>query len=183
MKDKNNLKRNKEMDQNIEIKKNWKYYLGITLFIFSWIPYISSGILLFLEIPPGKLFGIITILIASSEISFVISIVLLGKTFIKILKTKILGIFFRNKEVQPAKLISKTRYYIGIILLLLSLTPDFSVDILLLFGYPKTDSGHVYMFIGSLLGYTVFIISLFVLGSDFWERAKKLFYWNGEDKS
>ena len=169
-----------EKEKSIKIKKNWKYYLGMSLFIFCWIPYIVSGLLLFCKIPHGDLVGLMTLLIASSEISFAISIVLLGKTFVKMLKSKILGIIFRHNTVKPAKPIGKMRHYIGVILLILSFIPSFAVETFLLFGYPKTDAGHVYMFIALLSGYTMFIVSLFVLGSDFWDRAMKLFRWPDE---
>lgn len=169
------------MGKKIKIKKNWKYYLGMTLFIYCWIPYIVSGMLLFYKIPLGDLVGLMTIFIASSEISFAISIVLLGKTFVKMLKSKILGIFFRQKTVKPAKPVGKMRHYIGVALLFLSFIPSLAVEIFLLLGYPKTDAGHVYMFISLLSGYTMFIVGLFILGGDFWDRVKKLFHWQEEN--
>ncbi|MCD4784342.1 MAG: hypothetical protein K8T10_11025 [Candidatus Eremiobacteraeota bacterium] len=164
-------------------KKNWKYYLGVTLFVYCWIPYIVSGLLLLYRVPLGKLLGIMAIFIASSEISFAISIALLGKTVVKALEAKIKGVFFRKKVAQPAKPVGKTRYYIGITLLFLSFLPCFLVEILLFFGYPKTDEGHTYMFIGMLIGYTVFVVSLFVVGGDFWDRFKKLFQWQGQSSA
>jgi len=170
------------MEKSIEINKNWKYYLGMTLFIYCWIPYIVSGMLLFYKIPLGKLVGLMAIFIASSEITFAISIILLGKTFVKVLKSKIIGFFFRHKAFQPAKPVSKTRHYIGVALLFLSFIPSLAVETLLFFGYPKTDAGHVHMFISLLSGYTMFIVGLFILGGDFWERVKKLFHWQEENK-
>ena len=164
------------------MEKNWKYYLGMTLFLYSWLPYVAAGALLLFAIPIKEFVGIMAVFIASAEISFVISIFFLGKTFVKMLKEKVLGIFFRHKAVQPVKPISKLRHYIGVTLLLLSFVPCFVIEILLLFGYPKTDGGHLYMFISVILGYTIFILSLFVLGSDFWEHAKKLFIWPGDVK-
>ena len=183
MKNKENLITDKNVEESTKINKNWKYYLGMSLFIFCWIPYIVSGLLLFYKIPHGDLVGLMTLLIASSEISFAISIVLLGKTFVKMLKTKILGIFFRHKSVKPGKPVSKARHYFGVILLFLSFIPSFAVETFLFFGYPKTDAGHVYMFIALLSGYTMFIVSLFVLGSDFWDRAMKLFRWQDKSKN
>ncbi len=170
------------MEKSIKINKNWKYYLGMTLFIYCWIPYIVSGMLLFYKIPLGDLVGLMTLFIASSEISFAISIVLLGKTFVKVLKTKIIGFFFRHKADKPAKPVSKLRHYIGVSLLFLSFLPSLTIETFLFFGYPKTDTGHVYMFIGLISGYTMFVVSLFVLGGDFWDRAMKLFRWTDESK-
>ena len=168
--------------ENKENKKDWKYYVGMTLFIYCWIPYIVSGMLLFFKIPLGKLLGIMAAFIASSEISFAISVVLLGKTFVKLLEAKIKGFFGRHKVALPAKPIGKTRHYIGIILLFLSLMPCFIVELSLFSGYPKTEGGHVIMFLSMLLGYTMFIVSLFILGGEFWARLKKLFQWPGDTR-
>jgi len=166
--------------QNHKNKKDWKYYLGMTLFIYCWIPYIVSGAVLFFNIPLGKLIGIMAAFIASSEISFAISVVLLGKPFIQMLKAKFKGKIFRHKAPGPPRPISRTRYYIGIILLILSFIPCFVVEISLFFGYPKTEEGHVVMYLGVIAGYTIFIVSLFLLGGDFWDRLKKLFQYPGK---
>ncbi|HDL64157.1 MAG TPA: hypothetical protein ENH12_02065 [Proteobacteria bacterium] len=166
--------------ENQKIKKDWKYYLGMTLFIYCWIPYIVSGAVLFFNVPLGKLIGIMAAFIASSEISFAISVVLLGKPFIKMLKAKFKEKFLRHKSPGPEKPISKTRHYIGIILLILSFIPCFVVEISLFFGYPKTDEGHVVMYLSVIAGYTIFIVSLFILGGDFWDRLKRLFQYQGK---
>jgi hypothetical protein len=166
--------------ENQKNKKDWKYYLGMTLFIYCWIPYIVSGAVLFFNIPMGKLIGIMAAFIASSEISFAISVVLLGKPFIQMLKAKLKGKLFRHKAPGPEKPISKTRHYIGIILLILSFIPCFVVEISLFFGYPKTEGGHVVMYLGVIAGYTIFIVSLFILGGDFWDRLKELFQYPGK---
>ena len=47
-------------------------------------------------------------------------------------------------------------------------------------GYPKTEEGHVVMYLGVLAGYTIFIASLFILGGEFWDRLKRLFQWPGK---
>ncbi len=169
-----------EMEKKVKVKKDWKYYTGMTLFIYCWIPYAVSGLLLFMQIPLGKLIGIMAAFIASSEISFAISIVLLGKPFIKMLEAKAKGVFQRHKPVQPAKPVSKMRFYFGIVLFCLSFIPCLITETSLFFGYPKTDAGRVYLCASMLLGYTIFIVSLFILGSDFWDRLKKLFQWPGE---
>lgn len=166
--------------ENQKNKKGWKYYLGMTLFIYCWIPYIVSGAVLFFNIPLGKLIGIMAAFIASSEISFAISIVLLGKPFIKMLKAKLKAKFLRHKAPASPKPISRTRHYIGIILLIMSFIPCFVVEISLFFGYPKTEEGHLVMYLTVVAGYTIFIVSLFILGENFWDRLKRLFQYQGK---
>ena len=166
-----------EIKKSLKIEKNWQYYLGIVLFICSWILWLASVSLLFFKIPLGKLLGIIAALIISSEIIFVVSLVLLGKTFAKIIEAKIKKIFLPHKANQPIKPVSKTRHYIGIVLFFLSFIPSFIVEVSLFFGYPKTEYGHIIMLISVLFGYTMFIVSLFILGGGFWDRLIKLFQW------
>lgn len=159
-------------------KKDWKFYLGIVLFIYSFIPYIISSLLPFWGMSVEKLLTIITTLIISAEIAFIISIVLLGKIFVEKFQEKLKKLFRRK---GPPKPISKTRHYFGIILLLLSFVPCVLIDIFLCLDYPQTEKQHTTILIGILSGYTLFIIAFYILGTNFWSRLKKLFQWPGED--
>ena len=167
-------------EKTLKIDKNWKYYLGLALFFYSFVPYVISGMLLFFNISLGELIGVMASFIASAEIAFAISVVLLGKPFVMMFKTKIKKILFRRKVAQPEKPISKLRHYIGIALILVSLLPLFAAEFSLFLGYPKTAGGHTALLLILLSGDAVFIVSLFVLGSEFWDRLKKLFQWPGE---
>lgn len=161
-------------------KKDWKYYLGITLIIYSFIPYAISGLLLFLKIPLGNMIAIIGIFIASAEVAFVASIILLGKTVVITIKEEFKKLFLRRKTpqiTQTIKPISKRRHYFGVSLMLASFLPDIIAMICLLFGYPQTQPGDVVLLLIMLSGATMFILGLFVMGDDFWDRLKKLFQW------
>jgi len=133
--------------------------------------------LFFFKIPIGELLGLMAALIITSEIIFAISIVLLGKTFAKKFEARIKKIFLPHKAGQPVKHISKTRHYIGVVLFFLSFIPTFIVEVALFFDYPKTPFGHITILISVLLGYLIFIVSLFILGGEFWDRLIKLFQW------
>ncbi|MBL7210980.1 MAG: hypothetical protein ISS61_01225 [Desulfobacteraceae bacterium] len=130
---------------------------------------------MFFKIPIGEVIGIIGAFLGSAELAFAISVVLLGKPFVKILGAKLKRIFLRHKAVQPAKPVGKRRYYIGIVFLLLSFLPWFIAELALFFGYPKTEDGHTILLLIMLSGDAMFIISLFTLGGDFWDRLKNLF--------
>lgn len=161
----------------MNIERNWKYYLGVTLFCYSFLPYIIALLLLFFRIPLGSFISVAGLFIVSAEISFTASAALLGRQFIELLKSKLKSLFLRPKEVIPLKYVSKTRHYTGIILLLISFLPYFIAEICLFLGYPKTDAGHMNLFFVMLSGDAIFIISLFVLGGEFWDRLKNLFQW------
>lgn len=158
------------------IEKNWKYYLGIALFVYSFLPYFVAVALFFLHMPITKLLAFLGVFIVSAEVSFIVSAALLGKTVIEYIKARLKGVFKSPMQAQSVR-VGKARHYLGIVLLILSFSPYFFVEISLLLGYPKTDGGHTALFWVMLSGDAIFIISLFVLGSDFWERLKKLFEW------
>lgn len=161
----------------MNIRHNWKYYLGVILFCYSIIPYVIALLLLFFHIPLESFIAAAGLFIISAEISFAISAALLGKQFIELLRSKLKNVFLRPKKVVPFRYISKTRHYTGIILLLISFLPYFMAEICLLSGYPKTDAGHLNLFFVMLSGDAMFIIGLFALGGEFWDRLKNLFEW------
>ncbi|MFK5855338.1 MAG: transporter suffix domain-containing protein [Bacteroidota bacterium] len=163
------------------IKRNWKYYLGIILFIYSFIPYIATGLIFFFNVPIGQLIALIGAFLTSAEVSFAISIVLLGKPFLLIIKTKFKSLFKRNEEPRVTKPISKLRHYIGITLLLLSFFPDLLVITLLFLGSFDTETGNMILLAIMLGGTTLFITGLFVMGSGFWDRLQNLFKWQNNE--
>lgn len=158
------------------LKKDWKFSLGITLFCYSWLPYLVAVILLFFSISLTNALIILGVFITSAEIAFALSIILLGKPFLQFLKTKIKQYLFRS-EALPLQPISKTKHYIGITLLLLTFIPYFFVEIGLLCGYPKTHAGHIEYFLILLSSDIAFVIGLCILGGDFWDRLQNLFKW------
>ena len=157
------------------INKDWKYYTGLILFIYSFVPYIVSGLIFFFKIPIGEVIGIIGVFLGSAELAFAISVILLGKPFIQLLKAKFTGIFLRKKALHPSEPIGKIRHCIGVVMLLLSFLPWFLTEIAFFFNYPRTEQGHMIALAIMLLADAMFVISLFTLGGDFWDRLKHLF--------
>jgi len=162
------------------IKKDWKYYLGIALFVYSCIPWVFTLLVLpFLSVSKVKAVSIATGLLISSEISFLLSVVLLGKPFVDLLKSKIKTIF-RKKDVVHLKPVGKIRHYVGITMLLVaSFVPYFLTEIALLLGFVE-KYGHNALITLLILGDVLFIASFFLLGGEFWARVNKLFKWPGK---
>jgi len=162
-----------------QAKKTWKYYLGMVLFIYSFIPYIIAFLLPLFGVSVAKLVTYITISIVSAEVAFFISIVLLGKTIIHRIKSTIRKFFFKNKKkktIDTTKpvVIGPIRHRIGIALLILSAAPYPLAEIAMFFGYPR-DGQHIAFLLMLLAGDAVFVGAFFVLGSSFLEKVKKLF--------
>ncbi len=163
------------------MKKDKKYYLGIGLFIYSWLPYIFTFLVLpFLPVSKLKAVSLATGLLASAEISFLLSVALLGKPFIQFLKSKIKSAVFRKKTEAKLNPVGKVRHYVGITMLLVaSIVPYFLVEILLMLGFVE-KYGHNGLVNILVTGDAVFVASFFVLGGEFWAKVNELFQWPGK---
>lgn len=163
------------------MKKDKKYYLGIALFGYSFIPYIFTFLILpFLPISNVKAVSIATGLLISSEIAFLLSVALLGKPLIQLIKSKIKTSIFKKKGAADLKPVGKIRHFTGITMLLVaSIVPYFLTEMALLLGYVE-KYGHSALIGLLVIGDVLFITSFFVLGGEFWARVNKLFRWPGK---
>ena len=162
------------------MKKDKKYYLGIALFVYCFIPWVFTFLVLpFLPVSKVNAVSIATGLLISSEISFLLSVALLGKPFIQVIKAKIKGIFSK-KGVRDLKPVGKIRHAVGITMLLTaSIVPYSLTEFALLLGYVE-KYGHTALINLLIIGDVLFITSFFILGGEFWARVKKLFEWPGK---
>lgn len=78
-----------------ETLKDWKYYTGFGLFVFSWIPWSLAFVVPFLGFSAGKSAGIIAVLVGLGEVTFLASIPFLGRPFLKQLKAKLMQVVKR----------------------------------------------------------------------------------------
>jgi F0F1-type ATP synthase membrane subunit a len=161
-------------------EKDWKYYLGLSLFIYSFIPICTVELLFLLPFSTSAKASAALVYVGSGEIAFLSAVALLGKPFVDMLKARIKGFFIRKKPVLPPEPIGKTRHLIGVTLFFVSFLPYPIVVGILIFGNPMGRDLH-YLVAALLTGDVIFIISLFVLGGEFWERLKKLFEWPGKN--
>lgn len=158
------------------MKKTWKFYLGIALFTYSWIPYIFVFMIMpFLDFTTTEALSISSITLISAESAFAISIVLLGKDFMNMIKAKFKGLFSKKGSSTSSKPISKLRYRIGIILFLLTIAiPSILTEIVLYYDYVDVIGLNNLLYI--FLSFDViFISSLFILGGEFIDKLRELF--------
>ena len=158
------------------MKRTWKFYLGITLFTYSWIPYIFVFMIMpFLHFTTTEALSISSITLISSESAFAISVVLLGKDFINMIKAKFKGFFSKKGSKVSSKPISKLRYRIGIILFILTLSiPSILTEVVLYYDYVDVIGLNNLLYI--FLSFDViFIASLFILGGEFIDKLRELF--------
>ena len=108
------------------------------------------------------------LLLGIPELFMLITVAILGKDGYQFLKQKVLGVF---KKYGPPEQVSPLRYRIGLVM--------FSIPLILAWLLPYAESHFhfledikLYLNIG---GDVLLLLSLFVLGGDFWEKIRALF--------
>ena len=151
------------------LSKDWKFYLGIILLILSClIPFLGFWIA---SLPwpvavKGVIIGLLTV--GGPEVVALLAVALLGKTAFDLIADKARACL---RQLAPRGSVSLLRYRIGLALFILSFIPSYVV------GYaphllPDVSPARLYVSIGSDV---LYVISLFVLGGDFWDKLRALF--------
>lgn len=154
--------------------KNFKYYAGITLFVLSFVVPLCGLWLATTSLPlmvKAPLVGILTV--GAPEVLAIMAVALVGKQLFDQLKNKAFAIL---KTMAPQGSVSRTRYRLGLILFILPFIPSY------IMGYaphllPDSSPVRLYVNIASDL---CFLISLFVLGGDFWDKLRALFLYDAK---
>ncbi|MEY8702116.1 transporter suffix domain-containing protein [Francisella philomiragia] len=156
------------------MKKDWKYYLGLLLFILSFVPYIVVFCIMpFLGLSTSSYLAISSILLVSAEGIFLISVMLLGKVIIDTIKSAIKTIF--KSAFTTQKPISRTRHSIGLVMFFASLVyPTLLLEMILIFD-KINQVGQLNMMLVLFSGDIIFVASFFVLGGDFINKLKSVF--------
>lgn len=164
------------------MRKGWQYYLGIALLVYSVIPLCTVGLVPLLPLTKTQAVALSAVYLGSGEGAFLLSVALLGKPFVQAVKAKIKGYFLRPKEAGPPRPISKRRHYLGVTLFLLSFSPYLITELAILFGNPQEMELRILLVL-LLCGDVLCIVSLLVLGEEFWGRLQALFRWPGNEEA
>jgi hypothetical protein len=164
--------------QNETVKRDWKFYLGLALLVFSAIPICTVELVMLLPLTKTQALSLGAVYLASGEGAFLLAVALLGKPFIQAVKSKIKAFLSRPKDAAPAGPIGKTRHYVGVSLFLLSFSPYVITEIAILF-VNLDAAGLRILLILLLSGDVMCVVSLLVLGEEFWGRLQALFRWPG----
>lgn len=150
--------------------RGWRFKVGLGIILFSTIVLPSF-------IPIFALLGFSASFIASytvggtiaAEILLVVGAAVSGKEGFTQIKALVFG-FFRKHAAPPAK-VGKIRYRIGLIM--------FTVPLLFAFVSPYIDKYipglAEHRMVYGVAGDILLLVSLFVLGGDFWDKLRSLF--------
>jgi hypothetical protein len=100
-----------------------------------------------------------------------IAVAILGKPGFNYLKSKIFKWF---KKYGPPDTVSLTRYRIGLVFFLLPILLGF----ILPYIWELLPFIKEYLLIITISGDVILVISLFILGGDFWDKLRSLFVYN-----
>lgn len=152
---------------------DWRFYAGMTALILSLIMPFFAFLVPLLGLPVAESAVIVGVLIAGGpEVVGLVGIALLGRKaflyFTYKLKTAL-------RRVVLPKRVSKRRYYFGLIVSLASLLPLYA------YGYFPNwlPSGDTRIYILATADVS-FILSMFIMGGEFWEKFRRLFIWEGK---
>jgi hypothetical protein len=150
----------------------WRFRLGLSLFIIGWL----SPLLIPLVAASGLSTEWKTVIsgllaVGIPEIFTVVAVAIMGKAGFNYIKQRFFSII---KKAAPPDTVSRTRYRIGLVMFLL---PVF-------FGWLVPYAPHLipfyesHRFVVNMAGDVMLISSLFVLGGDFWDKARALFIYD-----
>ncbi|MGI9533254.1 transporter suffix domain-containing protein [Lutimonas sp.] len=170
-----------------DFTKTWRYKFGLLLFVIG-----NVGILLSATVLPflGVGAGVIGVLVIGGEVVSLLSIAFLGKEGFKAIKSKVFGAV----KAGYTGAISQTRFRIGIGLLVLSLLNNYVWAAYAWVAFEKTTvetpfpevfgldfHGQAdFVFWVFILGEAFFLISIYILGAEWWGRFRNIFVWQGD---
>jgi hypothetical protein len=159
------------------LKKGWRFYAGMTALALSVILPLGALFVPMLGLPTAQSVVIAGALVAGApEVLCILAVALLGRETFQYLMHRAKSILRRAVVDRP---VSKTQYYIGLAIFLVSFLPAY------LYAYLSAampgQSIRVYILAGMDLA---FVASVFVMGGEFWEKVRRLFVYEGSgDKS
>lgn len=152
-----------------------KIIIGSIVFVLGQIsPLILIPVVLSLDLSTGWITALSGVLMFGfPELAILAAIAIMGKDGFNFIKGKIFGYF---KKIAPPDTVSKTRYQIGLVMFIIT----FLIAWLLPYFVDLIPFYAEYKLIINVTGDAILIISLFLLGGDFWDKLRSLFIQNIE---
>jgi len=146
-----------------------RFRIGIIIFVVGFLSPLLIPVVAATGLPTAWKAAISGVLaVGIPEVFSLVAIAVIGKSGFKYLKERIFAFF---RKYGPPDVVSGTRYRIGLIMFLLPL----------LFGWLAPYLSNLIPFFKThcialgIIGDALFVLSLFVLGGDFWDKLRALF--------
>lgn len=171
-----------------DFTKTWRYKVGLFMIIVGNLGIVGAVLL-------GGVMGLgaatIGATVVGGEIVSLASIAFLGKEGFKAIKNKVV-VFAKSTYTAP---VGRTRHRVGIVLLLANVVTMYVMMIYAwdafaiattegpaapVWGLNIEDQGSL-VFTLFLLGEISFLVSIYVLGADWWEKFRRIFVWEAPE--
>ena len=159
-----------EIPQNEIPDAGWRLKLGVTLFALSiLLPVIGVPLVTTLGLSTTAVATASGALLAGAEVLGIISVATMGKPGFAYIKNRVFG--FLRQYGPPAE-VSRTRYRFGLLM--------FAVPVM--FGWLAPYAAELIpgyrdnVFTYAVAGDLILLTSFFVLGGDFWDKLRALFF-------
>lgn len=148
----------------------WRLKLGVALFGLSIVlPVLGLPLVAVMGLSTTTLATISGAILAGSEVLGIVAVAVMGKSGYAFIKNRVFG--FLRQYGPPAE-VSRTRYTIGLVMFSVPIVfgwlAPYAAD--LVPGYSGNE--FTYAIVGDLM----LLVSLFVLGGDFWDKLRALFF-------
>ena len=148
----------------------WRLKLGIALFGLSIVlPALGVPLVAMMGLSTTTVATVSGVLLASAEVLGIVAVAVMGKQGYAYIKN---SVFRFLRQYGPPAEVSRTRYTIGLVMfavpILFGWISPYAAD--LIPGY--AENAFTYAIVGDL----VLLASLFVLGGDFWDKLRALFF-------
>jgi len=156
------------MTTNAQQESQWRVRIGLALFIASIGWPLLIPVLSFLGLSGGSVAAFTGTMVVAAELLLLAAAAIAGKTGFALIKARVLGF---AKSFAPPQQVSRARYTVGLVLFVIPLllgwvAPYLPRNIPLL-------QEHVLPI--AITGDMLLVVSLFLLGGDFWDKLHSLF--------
>jgi membrane protease YdiL (CAAX protease family) len=150
----------------------WRLKAGIALLLISIIlPIMGIPLVAGLDLSGAIAASLSGAMLIGAELLGVAAIAVMGKPGYQYIKSWVFGFL---KQYGPPKEVSRTRYYIGLVMFCVPLVfgwmSPYATD--LIPGFMENPTPY------AVAGDMMLLASLFVLGGDFWDKIRALFVWS-----
>ncbi|MGA7487540.1 MAG: transporter suffix domain-containing protein [Xanthobacteraceae bacterium] len=156
-----------------ELKRDWRFYTGVAAMILSVIMPLGAAVVPALGLSTAHSALVVGALLAGGpEVLCILAVALLGKQTFQYFAQMAKSAIRRAVLDEPA---SKWRYYVSLVIILVSWIPAY------LYAYvPAVMPGgnaRIYLLAGMDLA---FVVSVFLMGGEFWEKVRRIFVYEGK---
>jgi hypothetical protein len=155
-------------DSEQSMSGRWRFGLGLLCFILAWAVHLVTVAVAAAGASAMTVGTVAAVSFSLNKVLLLASAGILGRDGFKRLKEIVLGAL---RRYSPPQEVGPTRYYVGLVLFMVPILVGWLSTYFPSFvpWFSRQSFG------AAIIGDAVFVISLFVLGGDFWDKLRALF--------